>query len=40
MSKLTIKGSKRYTRYMKKHLGEEHPKTRGRMKRRNGSTKT
>ena len=30
--RLTIKGSKRYLTFMKKHLAKEHPKTKGHMK--------
>jgi hypothetical protein len=32
MSKLEIKGNKRYITRMKKHLRKEHPSTRKRMK--------
>ena len=27
MAELIIKGSKKYIKYLDKHLGEEHPKT-------------
>ncbi len=30
--KLVIKASKKYAKYLEKHLQEEHPKTRGRIK--------
>lgn len=39
MAKLTIKTSKKYGKYLKSHLAEEHPKTRGRMTKRNGGKK-
>lgn len=32
MAKLVIKGSKKYTTWLAKHLEKEHPKTRGKIK--------
>jgi hypothetical protein len=32
MAELEIKGTKKYIKYLKKHLEKEHPKTKGKMK--------
>lgn len=40
MARLIVKGSKKYTGWMKEHLAKEHPKTRGKMTARNGAGTT
>ena len=36
MAKLVVKAGKKYAKYMKEHLAEEHPKTKGKTKVKNG----